>query len=231
MKRYEMMVTVRPERIISARKARGLSQAEAARAAGISAACLCFLEKGTKDKTTNTTAAAIAKALQADPATLFEGYAEPKSQAGAGCALSAAEKSRLAEKHLEWVRVIAWENCGYFQFDFEEAFSFSLVCFAETLNQYDGAGNIRTKIARTIKNRAISELRKQTAAKRSATLVHLDQYISNESKTDYYNFIPCSYCMEDEIILRDEVRRAVAGLSPERRRERKIEALLECVNL
>lgn len=233
MKSYEISVEARPERIIAARKRRKLSQEATARAAGITAAYLCLLEKGRKRTATNTVAMKIAAALGVGPEEVFAGYVEPvEDREGL---LTAEEREEYAKRYLDKLRDAVWYRRQYYNFDFEEAYSEGLVVFARALFTYKKTSNCSFPhyVDHALEGTFKSECRKRNAAKRSADVFSLDELIdgSEQNSRDFYNLHPSSFDLEETVCRREECREAVRTLSPERRRDPYIAGLLEVVGI
>lgn len=233
MKSYEISVEARPERIIAARKRRKLSQAATARAAGITAAYLCLLEKGRQRTATNTVAMKIAAALGVEPEEVFAGYVEPvEDREGL---LTAEEREEYARRYLDKLRESVWHRQKYFNFDFEEAYSEALVVFARALFTYKKTSNCGFPhyVDHALEGTFKSECRKRNTAKRKALVYSLDAPLCSDSKktTDFYNVRPSTFDLEGYIIIREECREAIKALSPERRRDPYIAGLLEVVGI
>lgn len=233
MKSYEISVGVKREHIIAIRTMKKKSQAAIARAAEISPAYICLLEKGRVQTLTNTVAKRIAEALEVEPEKLFCGYAEPiEDREGL---LTEAEREQYAAAYLGRLRDAVWYRRQYYNFDFEEAYSEALVVFARALFTYKKTSNCGFPhyVEHALEGTFKSECRKRNAAKRSADVFSLDELIdgSEQNSRDFYNLHPSSFNLEERVCLREECREAAKTLSPERRRDPYIADLLEVVGI
>lgn len=234
MKINEISVGVKGEHLIAIRKMKKKSQAAIARAAGITPAYMCLLERGKAQTLTNTVANRIALALEVEPEALFSGYVEPTEDNDG--LLTEQEREEYAERYLDKLRDSVWFMKSLFFSDFEEAYSEGLVVFARALYTYrkTSGSSFPHYVDHALEGTFKSERRKMTRAKRAGETYSLDCLMDSGRggrEQDFYNIHASPFDLEDYICKREECREAVKTLSPERRRDPYIAELLEAVGL
>lgn len=235
MKSYEVSVGVMAEHILTIRKMKKQSQAAIARAAGVTAAYLCLLEKGKQRTVTNTVAKSIAEALAVKPEAVFVGYIEPVEDKEA--LLTEREREEYAERYLEKLRESVWYRRQYYNFDFEEAYSEGLVVFARALFTYKKTSNCSFPhyVEHALEGTFKSERRKMTREKRKGETLSLDNLLNfnggHGGEKDFYSVHASSFNLEEHICIREECREAVKTLTPERRRDPYIAELIACAGI
>ena len=138
----------------------------------------------------------------------------------------ALELAELAEKYLPLVRSIAHKKSHVMGCDFDEALSIMLVAFAEALRNWGGYGAFSDFVTRVLDRAAVAEVRRQTAQKRSAFVVSLNDPLFYDDRDDLRELADClasPYDLELHIEVREELRYRLHHADPETRRIATIE--------
>lgn len=105
--------------------------------------------------------------------------------------------------------------------DFDEALSIMLVAFAEALRNWGGYGAFSDFVTRVLDRAAVAEVRRQTAQKRSAFVVSLNDplfYGDHDDLREPADCLASSYDLELHIEAREELRYRLRHADPETRR-------------
>lgn len=140
-----------------------------------------------------------------------------------------SELAELAEKYLPLVRSIAHKKSHVMGCDFDEALSIMLVAFGEALRNWGGYGAFSDFAVRVLDCAAVAEVRRQTAQKRNAFTVSLNDPLLYDDCDDTRELADClasSYDLELHIEAREELRHRLHHADPETRRIVTIELSL-----
>lgn len=220
------LVTPDPETIKKSRISAKMHQVEVSFAAGLYKNAVFLIESGKEPcSVARSTAEAIAAILKERPENLFPDYLQKKAEYERKIEtrrdVPTSELAELAEKYLPLVRSIARKKSCVMGCDFDEALSIMLVAFAEALRNWGGYGAFSDFVTRVLDHAAIAEVRRQTAQKRSAFVVSLNDPQFYDDRDDFRELADClasSYDLELHIEAREELRYRLQHTDPETRR-------------
>lgn len=220
------LVTPDPAAIKKSRISAKMHQIELSFAAGLYKNAVFLIESGKEPcSVARSSAEAIAAILKERPENLFPDYLQKKVEYERKMEnrrnVPASELAELAEKYLPLVRSIAHKKSHVMGCDFDEALSIMLVAFAEALRNWGGYGAFSDFVTRVLDRAAVAEVRRQTAQKRSAFVVSLNDPLFYGDHDDLRELADClasSYDLELHIEAREELRYRLRHADPETRR-------------
>ncbi len=225
------LVTPDPAAIKKSRISAKMHQIELSFAAGLYKNAVFLIESGKEPcSVARSSAEAITTILKERPENLFPDYLQKKAEYERKMEtrrnVPASELSELAEKYLPLVRSIAHKKSHMMGCDFDEALSIMLVAYAEALRNWGGYGVFSDFVTRVLDSAAVAEVRRQTAQKRSAFVVSLNDPLFYDDRDDLRELADClasPYDLELHIEAREELRYRLHHADPETRRIATIE--------